>query len=107
MSEGICTTIHGTPCPTSHAGRCGTYIQGVCIGHSVETSLHLCLQAVPKTVRAKTFVPLGQEGAGPKAKGKGKEKVAPEAMESNLLGNMEMGVHRPDLERTTTDMVCL
>ena len=61
------------------------------------------MQAVPKQVREKKFVPPANEAAA-KAKGKGKEQV-PEAMESNLLANMEMGIHRPELERTTTDLV--
>ena len=56
------------------------------------------MQGPPKRVQAKTFVAVGHETAN-------KVGQPPEAMESNLLANMEMGVHNPNM-RSSEDQVC-
>ena len=56
------------------------------------------LQGPPKRVQTKTFVHVGHETANKK----GEQGQTQDAMESNLLANMELGVHNPH-ERTTSE----
>ena len=57
------------------------------------------MQGPPKRVQAKTFVAVGHETAN-------KVGQPPEAMESNLLANMELGVHNPHMRSSDDQVPC-